>query len=143
MRRPSSLLGSLINNFAKAFASVNEENLKYLKVLESLYSEIGQHPTSAVLLQGISKSSSDAYAPGRFTSVWKGELNGNPVAIKATHVIRADERKKVMEVSKQSICGLCLQTNSTETVETDTGVEETVPSQHPAVLWHQRNCGRQ
>ena len=138
MRRPSSLLGSLVNNFCQGFDTVNRENLKSLEAFGGLCFEAGQLPTSAALRKGILLPD-EVYTHGRFTVVWKASLDESLVAIKVPFFNLSKDRSEATKVSKQPTCGVHLQTNFTETVETDTGVEETVPSKHCTIPRHQRN----
>lgn len=62
-----------------------------------------QLPASALLSTGLKKRHGVAVTPGRSTDVWRGDLHGYPVAIKAFRIYPPENLKEAKEVSTQSV----------------------------------------
>lgn len=69
-----------------------------LSALRKLSKHSGLYP-DCLLLQGIKPHGSDPVEAGRFGDVWKGELNGRPVAVK---IIRTYLKSDVAQLARAS-----------------------------------------
>lgn len=66
-------------------------------------------------------------ASGGLTDVWRGQLNDTQVAIKAFRIYPAQNLKEAKEVRLQSTRKVGSRAKFTDSVETSTDVEETIP----------------
>ena len=81
-----------------------------------------------------------AVASGGLTDIWRGDLGDSLVAIKAFRIYPAQNLKEAKEVSEQPTVWVRSRMSFTDSLETGTGVEETIPSEHPTIPWGQHDA---
>jgi hypothetical protein len=106
------------------------EHSQYTTVLGGIYSALQQLPTSVELSGRLVKCGKICVASGGFTDVWRGNLSSNSgeslVAIKAFRLC-AQNVGEAKKVSKKSTNKVRSRAKFTDSLETDTVVEETIP----------------
>ncbi|KAF9789416.1 kinase-like domain-containing protein [Thelephora terrestris] len=102
---PQSILGltpddqeKFVDKVDQAFRPLDLNNLKYVDALGNVCSAIQRLPTSAVLSKGLEKRGNIAVASGGFTDIWRGDLGGDRVAIKAFRIYPAQNLKEAKDV---------------------------------------------
>ena len=112
---------------AKAYPTINLQNAKFVISLGNVCSATARLPTSAVLSAGLEKRGAIAVASGGLTDVWRGEYNGEQVAIKAFRIYPAQNLKEAKEVRIQLVWVICSRAKFTDPVEPGADMEEVIP----------------
>ncbi|KAF9647761.1 kinase-like protein [Thelephora ganbajun] len=87
-----------VDKIDQAYSTLGSQNARSVTALGNLCSAIGQLPTSAVLSTGPEERGNIAVASGGLTDIWRGDLGGAPVAIKAFRIYPAQNLKEVKEI---------------------------------------------
>ena len=72
-------------------------------------------------------------ASGGFTDIWRGDLNGLQVAIKAFRIYPAQNLKEAKEVRGYFVRGAFSRTKLTDSLETGPTMEEVISPEYPTV----------
>ncbi|KAF9644346.1 kinase-like protein [Thelephora ganbajun] len=86
-----------VDKVDQAYSTVGSQNARLITALGNLCSEIERLPTSAVL-PTLEKRGNIAVASGGFTDIWRGDMGGTPVAIKAFRIYPAENLKEAKEI---------------------------------------------
>ena len=111
----------------KAYPTVDSHNAKFVTALGNVCGATDRLPTSAVLTAGLEKRGTIAVASGGFTDIWRGDLHGAPVAIKAFRIYPAQNLKDAKEVRIQSALEVPSLMKFADFMEKSARVEEAIP----------------
>lgn len=126
---------------AKAYPTLDSQNVKHITALGTVCSAIQRLPTSAVLSEGLEKNGTMAVASGGLTDIWRGDLGNNRVAIKAFRIYPAQNLREAKEVSKRyTIFEIRPRTKFADSLETGTCVDETFSSKHLTISWRKHDA---
>lgn len=76
-------------------------HVQCLHVLRKLCSRTGFLPTSCVLTEGLTRTSTESIMSGGFADIWRGKLKGKHVALK---VLRIHGSRNLQKVKKVCSC---------------------------------------
>lgn len=127
---------SSLTLFTKVYQGVDAQDKEFLTLFGTFCSATKQLPPSASLSAELSKSEDVAVAPAGITDLWRGQLRGACVAIKAFRACPAqylEEAEEVcMDVNESSIC----LSKPTDPAETSPDVEEACSSKYCRISRH-------
>ncbi|KAF9646894.1 kinase-like protein [Thelephora ganbajun] len=86
-----------VDKIDQAYSTIGSQNARLITALGNLCSAIERLPTSAVLFT-LEKRGNIAVASGGFTDIWRGDMGGTTVAIKAFRIYPAQNLKEAKEI---------------------------------------------